>query len=171
MRYHSWYRIFFYIMKEKKSYTEILIKLERYCKYQERCKSEIENKLKKLEATEKIKDSIISELSDKNYFDNMRFSCEYAIGKFRNNLWGRIKIRYNLKCKLIEKKVIDEALKKIPEDEYILTFNKMAMNEWTNRSQLDSTTRIRRFYKTLQSRGWEFDLIKNFLFKIRKDKF
>ena len=108
----------------------------------------------------------MSKLSQKKYFDDKRFSYEYAIGKFRNNNWGRNKIRYNLKCKLIEKKVINEALKKIPEDEYISTFYKMADKEWKNRTNLDLITRKRRFYKTLQSRGWEFDLIKRFMSKI-----
>ena len=171
MRCHSWYRIFFCIMKEKKLYAEILVKLKRYCKYQERCKSDIKNKLNKLKITEKIKDSIINELSEKNYFDNKRFSYEYAIGKFRNNKWGKIKIRYNLKIKLIEKSIIDEALKKIPPDDYTSTFNKIANKEWSSRSKLDLNSRKRRFYKTLQNRGWEFDLINDFLFKTGKRKF
>ena len=157
-------------MKEKEIYTEILVKLKRYCKYQERCKSDIENKLNKLDVTEKIKESIIHELSQKNYFDNKRFSYEYAIGKFRNNNWGKIKIRYNLMGKFIEKNIIDETLKNIPEDEYTSTFNKMANKEWVHKSKLDLTSRERRFFKTVQSRGWEFDLINKFLAEIKKNK-
>jgi len=150
-------------MKEGKKYTEILSKLERYCKYQQRCKSDVENKLNKLEVPEKIKESIIHELSEKESFNNKRFSIEYAVGKFRNNKWGKIKIRYNLNCKFIEKNIIDEALKKIPKSEYELTFYKMANKEWTDRSKLDASSRKRRFYRALQSRGWEFHLINNFL--------
>ena len=157
-------------MKEKEIYTEILVKLKRYCKYQERCKSDIENKLNKLDVTEKIKESIIHELSQKNYFNNKRFSYEYAIGKFRNNNWGKIKIRYNLMGKFIEKNIIDETLKNIPEDEYTSTFNKMANKEWVHKSKLDLTSRERRFFKTVQSRGWEFDLINKFLAEIKKNK-
>ena len=76
-------------MKEKKN-SEILSKVERYCRYQERCKSEVEKKLVDLDVTEKIKNSILYELS-KKIFDNNRFSYEYAIGKFRNNKWGKLK--------------------------------------------------------------------------------
>ena len=157
-------------MKEKEIYTEILVKLKRYCKYQERCKSDIENKLNKLDVTEKIKESIIHELSQKNYFDNKRFSYEYAFGKLRNNNWGKIKIRYNLMGKFIEKNIIDETLKNIPQDEYTSTFNKMANKEWIHKSKLNLTSRKRRFYKTVQSRGWEFDLINKFLSEIKKNK-
>ena len=99
-------------MEAKEKYNEILIRLKRYCKYQERCKSEIEVKLNSLEIPDKMKKSIIHELSVKDFFNNKRFSNEYVVGKFRNKNWGKIKIKYNLKCKFIEKNIIDEAIKK-----------------------------------------------------------
>ncbi len=157
-------------MKEKKI-TKILSKVERYCTYQERCKFEVEKKLIDLEVPEKIKKSILYELSEKKYFDNNRYSYEYALGKFKNNKWGKIKIRYHLKCKFIEKAVIDNALKKIPNSEYTSVFNKMAKKEWVNKSNLDSNSRERRFINTLKSRGWEFYLINSFLLEKRKNKY
>ena len=148
-------------MKEK--YNEILNRVIRYCKYQERCKSDLENKLNRLEVPNKMKELIIRELSEKGFFNNKRFSNEYAIGKFRNNYWGKIKIRYNLKFRSIEKNIIDEALKKIPEDEYLSAFNKIAQKHWRLGSRLDLIPRKRRFLRTLQSKGWEFGLINEFL--------
>ena len=157
-------------MKEEKKITEILSKVERYCRYQERCKSEVEKKLVDLEVTEKMKKSILYELAKKKYFDNNRFSYEYAIGKFRNNKWGKIKISYHLKCKSIEKSIIDIALKKIPENEYNSVFNNMAKKEWINRSKLDLSSRKRRFVNALKSKGWEFFLINKFLLETTKSK-
>ena len=170
MRCHDWYRIFFYKMKEKEIYNELLSKLKRYCKYQERCKSDVESKLSGLDAPDKIKELIINELSEKEFFNNKRFSNEYVVGKFRNNNWGKIKIKYNLKYKSIEKNTIDEALKKIPEDEYSSTFNEMAKKEWIKRTNLNLSTRRRRFSNTLHSRGWEYYLIKDFIAKQIKNK-
>ena len=158
-------------MKEEKKITKILSKVERYCSYQERCKSEVEKKLVDLGVTEKMKKSILYELSKKKYFDNNRFSYEYAIGKLRNNKWGKFKISYNLKCKSIEKSIIDKALKKIPEDEYTSVFNKMAKKEWVSRSKLDLNSRKRRFITTLKNRGWEFHLINNFLLEKTKNNY
>ena len=155
-------------MKEEKKITEILSKVERYCRYQERCKSEVEKKLFDLEVTEKMKKSILYELAKKKYYDNNRFSYEYAIGKFRNNKWGKIKISYHLKCKSIEKSIIDKALKKIPENEYTSVFNKMAKKEWLNRSKLEFSSRRRGFINALKSKGWEFHLIDNFLLETTK---
>ena len=169
MRCRDWHRIFF-ICKMKGNYNEILNRVKRYCKYQERCKSELENKLNRLEVPNKMKELIIHELSEKEFFNNKRFSNEYAVGKFRNNNWGKIKIRYKLKFKSIEKNIIDEALKKIPEDDYLSTFNKIAQKHWIDSSQLDLITRKRRFFRTFQSKGWEFDLINEFLSEIIKNK-
>ena len=169
MRCRDWHRIFF-ICKMKGNYNEILNRVKRYCKYQERCKSELENKLNRLEVPNKMKELIIHELSEKEFFNNKRFSNEFAVGKFRNNNWGKIKIRYNLKFKSIEKNIIDEALKKIPEDDYLSTFNKIAQKHWIDASQLDLIPRKRRLFRTLQSKGWEFDMINKFLSEIRKNK-
>ena len=157
-------------MKEDKKKSEILSKVERYCSYQERCKSEVEKKLVDLGVTEKIKKSILYELSKKKFFDNNRFSYEYAIGKFRNNKWGKFKISYHLKCKSIEKSIIDKALKKIPENEYTSVFNKMAKKEWLNRSKLELSSRRRAFINALKSKGWEFHLINNFLLETTKSR-
>ena len=157
-------------MKEKEIYNELLSKLKRYCKYQERCKSDVESKLSGLDAPDKIKELIIHELSEKEFFNNKRFSNEYAVGKFRNNNWGKIKIRYNLKLKSIEKNIVDEVLNKIPEDEYLSAFKKIAHKHWIDGSKLDLIPRKRRFLRTLQSKGWEFDLINEFLSEIRKNK-
>ena len=154
---------------EEKQITEILSKVERYCRYQERCKYEVEKKLIELEVPEKTKKSILDELAEKKYFDNNRYSYEYAVGKLRNNKWGKIKIRYHLKCKYIEKGVIDNALKKIPSSEYTSVFNKMAKKEWVNKSNMDSSSRKRRFINTLKSRGWEFYLINSFLLETREN--
>jgi len=155
-------------MKEK--YNKILNRVKRYCEYQERCKSDLEDKLNRFEVSDKMKGLIIHELSEKEYFNNKRFSYEYAVGKFKNNNWGKIKIRYNLKLKSIEKNIIDEALKKIPEDEYLSAFKKIAHKHWIDGSKLDLIPRKRRFLRTLKSKGWEFDLINEFLSEIRKNK-
>ena len=161
---------FFINMKEEKKITEILSKVERYCRYQERCKSEVEKKLVDLGVTEKIKKSILYELSKKKYFDNTRFSYEYAIGKLRNNKWGKFKISYHLRSKSIEKSLIDKALKKIPENEYTSVFNKIAKKEWLNRSKLELSSRKIGFVNALKRRGWEFHLINNFLLETTKNR-
>ena len=68
----------------------------------------------------------------------------------------------------MKKKLIDNALKKIPNSEYTSVFNKMAKKEWVNRSKLDLISRKRGFVNALKSKGWEFHLINNFLLETTK---
>ena len=164
----QWYRIFYLSMKEKEKFGEFLRKVERYCEYQERCKSDIISKMVSLGVPEKMKELILYQLYERKYYDDNRFSKEYAIGKLRNNSWGKIKIRYNLKCKSIEKKIINYALKKIPEKEYTSIFYKIAKKEWESRSKLDLNSRKKGFCRALQGKGWEFDLINKYLLETTK---
>ena len=157
-------------MIEKEKFTEFLRKVERYCEYQERCKSDIVRKMVSLGVPDKMKELILYQLYERKYFDDNRFSKEYAIGKLRNNSWGKIKIRYNLKSKSIEKKIINYALKKIPEKEYTSIFYKIAKKEWENRSKLDLNSRRRSFCRALHGRGWEFDLINKYLLETTKNR-
>jgi len=157
-------------MKEKEKFGEFLRKVERYCEYQERCKSDIISKMVSLGVPEKMKELILYQLYERKYYDDNRFSKEYAIGKLRNNSWGKIKIRYNLKCKSIEKKIINYALKKIPEKEYTSIFYKIAKKEWESRSKLDLNSRKKRFCRALQGKGWEFDLINKYLLETTKNR-
>ena len=166
----QWYRIFYLSMKEKEKFGEFLRKVERYCEYQERCKSDIISKMVSLGVPEKMKELILYQLYERKYYDDNRFSKEYAIGKLRNNSWGKIKIRYNLKCKSIEKKIINYALKKIPEKEYTSIFYKVAKKEWESRSKLDLNSRKKRFCRALQGKGWEFDLINKYLLETTKNR-
>ncbi len=50
----QWYRIFYLSMKEKEKFGEFLRKVERYCEYQERCKSDIVRKMVSLGVPKKM---------------------------------------------------------------------------------------------------------------------
>ena len=68
-------------------------KLKHYCAYQERCHSEVRDKLYRLSVWKKDHDEIIAALIEENYLDEERFAMAFAGGKFRMNQWGRIKIK------------------------------------------------------------------------------
>ena len=61
---------------------------------------------------------MIKVLVDENYVDNTRYAAAFVADKFRFNKWGRIKIRYELLRKKIDKLVVEEALAGIDEVEY-----------------------------------------------------
>ena len=76
---------------------QALPKIKQFCAYQERCHSEVKDKLFSFGLTVLEVNSIISELINENYLNEERFAKLFAGGKFRIKQWGRNKIRQQLK--------------------------------------------------------------------------
>ena len=74
-------------------------KIEFYCVYQERCKMEVTQKLKKLGVFGDDLDDYIHHLTDNNFLNEQRFTECYVRGKFNNNNWG---------IRVLARKIIDE---------------------------------------------------------------
>jgi len=114
--------------KKKKKYIsqdEALLKLQKYCVYQDRCHSEVTSKLFDLGIYGEAQDEIIYDLITENFLNEERFARSYARGKFRFKKWGRFKIRQNLKLKKVSAYCIKKAMEEIDEEEYYGTLYKM----------------------------------------------
>ena len=83
--------------KKQLTLEQALQKLKHYCAYQERCHSEVKEKLYSLGVFKKEADNIIAKLIEEGYLDEERFAIAFAGGKFRIKQWGRVKIKYELK--------------------------------------------------------------------------
>jgi regulatory protein len=99
----------------------ILQKIQHYCSYQERCISEVEQKLKKLTVQNKMIPGIINQLQKEDYLDEERFAKAFSGGKFRLNKWGRRKIEFEMKIRGIPELMIQEGMAEIDETEYLQT--------------------------------------------------
>ena len=104
--------------KPTQSDHEALLKLERYCAYQERCTAEVLDKMAKLEIPANKHDELLAYLQDDGYVNDERYAIGFASGKFRFKKWGRIKIRYELASKMVAEKYIDKALNALDAEEY-----------------------------------------------------
>src|ERR1041384_3800157 len=93
-------------------------KIKQYCAYQERCHSEVREKLYSFELYKKDVEQIISQLIEENYVNEERFAIQYAGGKFRMKQWGKVKIKHALKQKQVSEYAIKKALKEINEKDY-----------------------------------------------------
>ena len=107
------------------SKEEALQKAKYYCAYQERCHSEVKEKLYSLGMNKKEVDELLSELITDNYLNEERFAIQFAGGKFRIKQWGRVKIKYALKQKQVSEYCIKKALKGIDERDYTKTAEKL----------------------------------------------
>lgn len=103
-------------MSNHSIYTDAL---KKYCAASERCTREVEYKMRELKVPEKEREAILSELRKEGFLDDLRFAKAFSRGKFHQNHWGRVKIRYELAARGIPETIIRQGLDDIDEDEYM----------------------------------------------------
>ena len=138
---------------------QALQKIRHYCSYQERCHSEVKEKLYGIGLHRQAVDEIISDLIENNYLNEERFACQFAGGKFRMNHWGRNKIVYALRQKGVSTYCINKALKEISQQDYEQTLLKLATAKWTLLKGEHHLSKQAKAYAYLQQKGFESDLI------------
>ena len=79
-------------------------------------------------------------------------------GKLRIKKWGRIKLKYELRLKGIEIKIINKHINQIIEEEYIKCFNEFSTNK-IKFLKGSTDQKKRSFINYFTYRGWENDLI------------
>jgi regulatory protein len=152
-------------MQYKKHLTkeQALQKLKHYCAYQERCHSEVKEKLYSLGIWKKEHDEIISTLIEENYLNEERFAIAYAGGKWRVKQWGRIKIKYELKQKQVSEYCIKKALKQIEEEEYVKVLEDLAKEKYASLKNEQYLIRKKKTMDYLIQKGFEHSLIAAYL--------
>ena len=148
-------------MKTQKSYTveEAKRALERYCVYQERCHKEIVSKLYEYRMIPETHDAIIVHLIEHNFLNEERFAKSFARGKFNIKKWGKSRIIRELKAKDISAYNIKTALKEIDEQEYINTFNALALKRFETIKEKNKQKKRKKLADYLLYRGWESNLV------------
>ena len=148
-------------MLHKKHLTkeQALQKLKHYCAYQERCHSEVKEKLYNLGVWKKDHDEIIARLIEENYLNEERFAIAYAGGKFRIKQWGRVKIKYELKQKQVSDYSINKALKQIDEEDYMKVLSKLAKEKYASLKSEQYLIRKKKAMDYLIRRGFEAELV------------
>lgn len=108
-------------MAQQKLYTfyQGLEYAKDYCAKEERCQSQVIDKLISLGLTREESEDCVAELICQGYINEQRYAELFAVSKFHQNKWGKIKIAYYLKQKRISEPCIKKGLEAIDYDEYI----------------------------------------------------
>jgi regulatory protein len=138
-------------------------KAENYCAYQERSQQEVRDKLYEWGLHKAAVENIISNLIGSNFLNEERFSKAYAIGKFRQKGWGKVKIKQGLKFKQVPDVLIKKALQTIPGDEYIRMLEKVLAKKNNVLNEKDPYKRKYKLQQYAMGRGYENDLIADVL--------
>lgn len=155
--------IFTAMYKKQLTKEQALQKLKHYCAYQERCHSEVKEKLYSFGVWKKDHDEITATLIEENYLNEERFAIAFAGGKFRIKHWGRVKIKYELKQKQVSDYCIKRALKQIDEDEYIKTLAKLAKEKYAALKSEQYLVRKKKTMDYLIGKGFEGELVRRVL--------
>lgn len=142
------------------SKEEALKKAKQYCAYQERCHSEVKEKLYSFGLHKNDVDELLSKLIEENYLNEERFAIQYAGGKFRIKQWGRIKIKYALKQKQVSEYCIKKALASIDESNYKKTIKKLADQKLkTLKGEKNIFIKKKKLQDHLIQKGFEINLV------------
>ena len=142
------------------SKEEALKKAKEYCAYQERCHSEVKEKLYSFGLHKNDVDELLSKLIEENYLNEERFAIQYAGGKFRIKQWGRIKIKYALKQKQVSEYCIKKALASIDESNYKKTIKKLADQKLkTLKGEKNIFIKKKKLQDHLIQKGFEINLV------------
>ncbi|WP_276502365.1 regulatory protein RecX [Terrimonas pollutisoli] len=147
------------IYRKQLTPEQALQKLRHYCGYQERCHSEVREKLYNLGVRKNEHDGILSALIEEGYLNEERFAIAFAGGKFRQNQWGRNKIKYALRQKQISEYSVKKALKQINEKEYLALLKKLADEKYDSLKDEQWLVRRKKTMDYLLQKGFEGELV------------
>lgn len=152
------------IQQQKLTPLQALPKLKQYCAYQERCHSEVKEKLHSYGIYNNDAEEITSKLIEEDYLNEERFAAHFAGGRFRMKQWGRMKIKYELKQKGVSEYCIKKALKTIDAGDYENTLQKLVEQKLkTLKSEKNFFAKKRKLQDFLLQRGFENDLVRELL--------
>jgi regulatory protein len=141
------------------SKEEAIQKLKHYCAYQERCHSEVKEKLFSLGIWKKDQDEVIASLIQEGYLNEERFAIAFAGGKWRIKRWGKGKIKYELKQRGVSDYCIRKAMKEIDDADYKASLQKLAKKKYDSLKGLQPALRKRKTISYMVGRGFEAELV------------
>lgn len=151
------------------SLPQIVQKMEYYCSYQERCHLEVMQKLYGFALTQHERDEVVVHLIQHNFLNEERFAKTFAISKFHQKKWGKIRITNELKQRQISSYLITKGLQEIPSHEYEETFTTLTQKTWQSITEKNALKKRKKFCDTLLRKGWESELVYEAVKKLEKN--
>ena len=136
-------------------------KIKPYCSYQERCHSEVKEKLYGYGLHRSDVEQLLSRLIEDNYLNEERFALSYAGGHFRIKKWGKMKIAHGLKQKGVSAYCIKKGLGTIDMDDYLAALDRLAREKWSVLKDKQPLAKKFKCRQYLLQKGFESALIED----------
>jgi len=146
---------------------EALVKMQRYCTYQDRCHQEVRYKLIAIKVYGDQLEEVMSQLIQDGYLSDERYAKNYARGKYRIKKWGKVRIKRELSAKGISAYCIKKAMQEIDDEgDYEETLLQV-IEKYKEKNQTKFEDRLlwKKTYQHALSKGFESFLITDALNK------
>jgi regulatory protein len=148
------------------NYREALAYAMDLCSRQERCRSEISEKLESRNIAAGDIMKILEALEKENFIDEARYAGTYTRDKLRFNKWGKVRIRYMLERKKIPDTLIARALDEIDHEHYAQLLEEELRKKRTTIKASNLFDLRAKLFRFAQQRGFESGLIYTLLDEI-----
>lgn len=136
-----------------------LLRLESLCARSEQCTFDLRQKLARWGVSSGDSEKIIAQLVAARFVDDLRFAVAYCRDKYRFSRWGRVKIAYGLRAKLIASHHINEALAVIDDVEYEAILVALIKTKAKAMKDVDTYEGRTKLFRYAALRGYESSLI------------
>ena len=141
------------------SIQEHLNTLSRYCAYQERCVQEVKQKMFEIGVLPEEQKILLQHLMKEGFLDEERYATTYVRGKFRQNQWGKNKIKAGLYQKNIPGEIIQKALTEIETNAYYALAQTLATKQLPKIKAKTDYERQQKLRFYLSQKGFESEVL------------
>ncbi|MFM1883937.1 MAG: hypothetical protein RL168_121 [Bacteroidota bacterium] len=131
------------------------LQIRKYCAYQERCQSEVEERLRSMGLVQSAQDDLLAELISEGFLSEERFARAFARGKHRSKGWGRVKISHHLKAKRVSARCIQLGLSELDSTVYLRTLTQLLAKSYPWATRLEEQSAI----AAMQRKGYTWEEI------------
>lgn len=147
-------------MKKPEARNDMLVKIARFCAYQERSRKEVYEKALALTEDCEAAEKLLLELEEEGYINQSRFIESFIRGKFQSKKWGRIKIHHALKNHDISEEEILAGFKNtIDEEEYEATADELVKKKIPSLRHQHPLQLKQKVFHYMLSKGFESDVV------------
>jgi regulatory protein len=138
------------------------------CSRQEKCCSEIREKLSKYKLPKEHVEKVLRFLKKEGFIDESRYAGIFVRDKLRINHWGKIKIRYMLTARQIPQEIITNAINNIDDQNYLEILREELTKKHLQIKNDNPFTVRNKLARFGQQRGFETELIFQVLDEMKK---
>jgi len=138
---------------------EAFEKATRYCCAEERCRSQVAEKLTQWNVPPDMTEGILIGLQNAGFLNEDRYAELFIRSKVRQNNWGRYKIVHALKAAKVSQQSIQHGFSLLDEQIYLNTLNNVIRKAQKTICEANQSLKQRKIIQHAVSKGFETDLI------------